>query len=95
MIHPRRSVALLTLTAVLALGAASARADEPDYDVTRTAAIVQAAQAGGPWRTVVLGDSLVEKATLPSLCGGATLNGGISGAGLADVAEYGPKILAA
>lgn len=51
----------------------------------------QAAQDRFP--IVILGDSFVELANLPTLCGQRVLNAGVSGATVSDVAKFAPQVV--
>ncbi|CAM3293840.1 hypothetical protein SPAN111604_14965 [Sphingomonas antarctica] len=85
---PRSAIGVLSL---LALAACSGSRD--NYASHREKAILShAAQDRFP--IVMVGDSFVELMDLPILCGKRVLNAGVSGAKVADTAQFAPKVIA-
>lgn len=83
---------MVRLTAFAAFLLASCGTQHGAYATSREKSILsQATQAD--FRIVVLGDSFVELADLPTLCGRRVLNAGVSGATAADVADLAPQLL--
>lgn len=84
----RKAVAILGLAAALAVaGGVWAWASRPRarsyYDTRRVVILSHARQAADP--VIMLGDSIVDMADLPALCGATVLNAGVSGARTAAV----------
>jgi lysophospholipase L1-like esterase len=75
-------LAALVLGLALGVGVMKLRWPHLEYSHLdgRSAAIASHAALAGPIETVVVGDSLVERAVIPALCGGSVLNAGIGGA---------------
>ena len=81
--------------ALIGLGAVSDRVlhKSASYAAGREKALLSHA-AQGDFPVIMVGDSFVELADMPTLCGRRVLNAGVNGAKVADVARLAPSIIA-
>ena len=79
---------------ILAAMAHRAQLRRVRYIQTRKIAIMSEARQGR-FPVVVLGDSLVERADIATLCGARVLNAGIAGARVGDLLAFAPQLFAA
>ncbi len=88
--------AIAAVTALAIAGSAWAVMRRPAsnryYDTRRLVILAHASQNPAP--VVVLGDSIVDMAEMPTMCGRAVLNAGVAGARTADVERLAADLLA-